>query len=271
MNIFEYKDYKTFIEDWIRSKPQRGHGLKSKLASAIQCNTTYVTQILNGKPDFSPEQAEAASRFFGLAPSETRYFLLLVQLGRAGTPPLRAILLEQVEQSIETHNNFKNRLEYKKTLNSEDQATYYSSWYYAAIHVALLIPNLQTRESLGKYFGLSSDVVIEVLGFLVSSGLAIEENGRFRIGSVSIHLSKDSPNIFRHHTNWRVKSIQTLDNRSTRDLRYSSVITINSGDEQKIRSILIEAVEKVRGVVNASSPEDGTYCYSIDFLNLQQG
>jgi len=45
----------------------------------------------------------------------------------------------------------------------------------------------------------------------LGTGLAEEKEGRFKIGNSRIHLPSNSPLISKHHTNWRVKAIQTLE------------------------------------------------------------
>ena len=268
-NIFEYRDYKTFLNEWIQSRPRRGHGLKSKIAKAAGCNTAYITQVLRGSAHFSAEQAEQLSHFLSLNKNEVHFFLQLIQLARAGTPSLRQLIQRQVDQASEGHFNLRNRLNYQKALSDDDQATYYSAWYYSAIHVVLSMKRLQTREALARYFGLPEKVVADVLEFLTSRGLAALNKGRYEVGSVSIHLGKDSPSILKHHTNWRIRAIDALEQRRDEQLHYSSVVTISKEAEPRIRSILIKAIEEVRAVVKAS-PEEGAYCYSVDLFCLEK-
>lgn len=268
-DIFQYRDYKAYLQDWIEAQPKHGRGLRAKLATAMQCNTTYVAQVLNGGIHLSAEQGERASQFLGLRYEERIFFQLLIQLARAGTQSLRALVLKQVDQLLEQQLNLKNRLEYKKTLSIEDQLTYYSAWYYAAIHVVLSIPVLQTREAIAQYFGLAPRLVSDVLNYLVTTGLAIEESGRFKTGPVNIHLPKDSPAIAKLHANWRVQAIDAIHQKRGADLHYSSVVAIDAADESKVRAILVKAIEEVRAVVKESK-ENAAYCYCLDFFTLER-
>ncbi|MGK5081863.1 DUF4423 domain-containing protein [Bdellovibrionota bacterium FG-1] len=196
------------------------------------------------------------------------FFLQLIQLARAGTPTLRQLTEDQIDQSIESHLNLKNRPDFKRTLSIQDQGVYYSAWYYPAIHVVLSMKQLQTKKALAQYFGLSIKTVSDVLLFLTSVGLALEKQGQYEVGSVSIHLGKDSPMISKHHTNWRVRAITSLEAQKPEDLHYSSAVTISKGDETKVKSILVRAIEEVRAVVKAS-PEEGAHCYTVDFFCLE--
>ncbi|OFZ21319.1 MAG: hypothetical protein A2X94_07675 [Bdellovibrionales bacterium GWB1_55_8] len=268
-DIFQYRDYKAYIEDWITAQPARGRGLKAKLAEVMGCNTTYVAQILNANAHLSSEQAERASRFIGHSYSETLFFQLLVQHARAGTREFKALIQKQIEQAIENHHNLSKRLEFKKVLGPEDQLTYYSAWYYAAVHVVLSIPELQMKEPIARYFGLPLRIISDVLNFLTAAGLATENSGRYTTGPVSIHLPKDSPAITKLHANWRVQAIESLNRRNEEDLHYSSVIAISSADYPAVRTILIEAIERIRAVVRESK-ENAAYCYCLDLFSLRR-
>ena len=87
--IFEYTDYKAFLESWIASRPQGGRGIKSKMAQAMRCQLAYLSQVLNGPAHLSLEQAEALNGILDHSHEEGDFFLLLLQRARAGTPGLR--------------------------------------------------------------------------------------------------------------------------------------------------------------------------------------
>lgn len=266
-SIFVYEDYKAFLNDWIENQP--GRGWKVKLATTISCNTTYITHLLRGNAHLSLEQAESASLLLNLDKDEKKYFLLLVQYGRAGTLSLKNFLKEQMKQSVEQHYKLKNRLIYSKELSKEDQAIYYSRWYYSAILISLTISKLQAVPDIAYFLGLPENTVREALNFLTSRGLVETDRARFKIGTVSIHLGSDSPNVYKHHTNWRMRAIESMDNLKEEDLHYSSVISINEKDKVKVREIMTEAIEKIRNVVR-DSKEDTVCAYNIDFFSLKK-
>src|SRR3989344_6270394 len=103
VSVFDFSDYKEFLRAWIDEKGHKGRGLKTKLAQAIGCNSTYVAHILHGKSHLSLEQGEAAARFKGLDTKEKHYFLLLIQLGRAGTVELRRYFETQRTEALQEH------------------------------------------------------------------------------------------------------------------------------------------------------------------------
>src|ERR1700733_19454 len=108
-SVFDYKEYKRYLRDFIRSQPSGGHGLRSKIAEALSCHITYVSQVLNKGAHFSLEQADELSRFLGHTKDEGNYFLLLVQVERAGTTSLKNKFKDQIEVIREKRLVLKDR------------------------------------------------------------------------------------------------------------------------------------------------------------------
>lgn len=266
-SIFEYSDYKAYLRDWLERPGGSSRGERTRLAEAVRCHNGYVSQVLNGAAHFSLEQAEAINHHLGHGKDQGGYFLLLVQAARAGTPGLRAHFTEQMKALVEKQFVLKDRLKFQKTLTREDQATFYSSWHYGAIHVLVSVPGCHTEKGISDYLGLPLTKVTAVLDFLTSVGLIARKDGRYEIGARHIHLENDSPMISKHHTNWRLQAIHSLDRARQGDLHYSSVITASHEDSVRIREILVRAIEEVRGVVRQSRDE-GAFSYAIDFFGL---
>lgn len=267
-SIYEYRDYKAYLRDALSTRAEAKRGERSRLASFVGCHTAYVSQVLNGTAHFSLEQAELVNRYLGNVKDQALYFLFLVQMNRAGTPALRKVFEEQLKGLKERQFVLKDRLEFKKTLSREDQATFYSSWHYGAIHVLVSVPGCHAERGMAEYLGLPVERVAEILEFLTSVGLVVREGGQYEIGTTHIHLEHDSPMISKHHTNWRIQAIRSLDQVANQDLHYSSVITASVADADRIRSALVQAIESVRAVVKDSKDEEG-FCYSLDFFGLR--
>ena len=153
-DIFDYRDYKVYLQAWIARAPGKGWGLQTQMAIKMGCQTGYVSQVLNGNANFSLEHAETLNQYIGHNEEEGRFFILLVEWARAGTVDLRKRFQNEIERILQQRLVLKDRVDIKKSLEPVDQATYYSAWYYAAIHVAVSVPELRTRESLMQYFGL---------------------------------------------------------------------------------------------------------------------
>ena len=170
-SIFEFTDYRLFIREHFASLPKAGYGQARKLAGALNIHSTLVSQVLQGIKSFTLEQAAEASRFLSLTEMETDYFLILVQMDRAGSPYLKRQLSRQIESLQKRSKELSNRLTATAKLSEEQRAVFYSSWTYAAVRQLTAIEGFQTIDSIGSRLGLSRKALHEIVDFLVASGL----------------------------------------------------------------------------------------------------
>jgi hypothetical protein len=195
--------------------------------------------------------------------------LLLLQYDRAGTPVLRAHFREEIDAVLERRNVLKERLATTKELDREDHSIYFSSWMFAAIHVQLAVPPFQTRESIARALQIPVSRVAEILEFLVSRKLAQQTGDQFSVGEFHLHLGNDSSMIAKHHTNWRLKAMQALEQHRKNDLHYSSVIAISKTDAKRLKAFFADSLTDARQII-APSKEEELYCISLDFFGLSQ-
>lgn len=267
-NVFEFKAYKDYLRARTGVKGTR-KGIKSALARLMNCQPTYLSQVLHAHAHLSLEQAEKINTYFEHTKEEGSYFLLLVQKDRAGTHTLTQHFQEQIDEILQRRMVLTHRLSKEKTLSAADQSIYYSSWVFAAVHISLTIPELRTREAISNHLHLPIRKVTEVLDFLVSIGLAKVENNSFLPGASIVRLGSDSHNIIKHHTNWRNQAVESLDRDRTSDLHYSAVVSLSKEDVLKVKSILIETTQSSLKVIKDSAEEE-LFVLNMDFFTLKK-
>ncbi|MCM2278578.1 MAG: DUF4423 domain-containing protein [Oligoflexia bacterium] len=265
--VFEFRDYKAYLRAWIEARPQGGRGEKSRMAERARCHLAYISQVLTGHSNFSLEQAEALNGLLEHGEEEANHFILLVEFARAGTHSLRKHFEKRIAQILNQRLQLKNRFTDKKSLTPEKQSEYYSHWAYCAIHMAVLNPRLRTPGAIARYLDLGLQQTIRVLEFLTSVGLVRSESGEFLPGDTRIHLEHDSPMISKHHTNWRIQAVRSLERETPHELHYSGVISVALDDLPKVREAMVRALENVRGLVKESKDE-AVYCYNLDLFGL---
>ena len=268
MSIFEFKLYKDYLLSKTGDKHSR-RGEKMAIAKSIGCQPTFISHILYKNAHLSLEQGEKLNRYFQHNKEESAFFLLLIQKDRAGTKSLEKFFQEQLDVILEKRLILTERLGTKNTLSLTEQATYYSSWQYAAVHVALSVPKLQNKNNLSRFLNISPKRIIEILDFLLKVGLAEEKNGHFISGRIETRLGKDSPNIIKHHSNWRNQAIESLEREEILDLHYSSVVSIDKVAAAKIKNILMESIKNYVSCVKHANEEE-VYCLNMDLFLLNK-
>lgn len=266
--IYDFAEYKAYLRFKVGEKTQR-RGLKSAVARHLNCQPGFISQVLNGNMHLNLEQVSALNSFFNHTKEESHFFMLLVQKQKAGTTDLRKYFTSQLDEILNQRLVLTHRLGTSNTLTDLDRARYYSSWHYAAIHIALTIPELQREEALAAHFRISLSKVHEVIAFLQKSGLVVNSNGSFSSESALTRIGKDSLCISKHHTNWRLQAIESLDQEDLLDIHYSAVVSLSEKDARAIKENIMDQIkvniDKIR-----ESKEERIYCYTIDFFNLKR-
>lgn len=266
-SIYEYSDYKSYLKDKIQSLPSKGRGVKLKMAEHLHCQNTYVSLVLNSEAHFSLEQGARLNSFFEHTQYEARFFLLLLHQARAGSEELRKYYQEEIRDVVIRNSDLKKRTHVKNSLREKDQDVYYSSWIYSAIHILVTIKEFQTAPQIARRLNLSKDKTMEVLNFLIGCGILIKEGSTYSTGLTQIHLSKDSPHIQKHHTNWRIRAIHSIDLNDPSDLHFSNVISMSEKDIVKVREIFINAIADARSIIK-DSPEEKLHSICVDFFEV---
>ncbi|NUM89689.1 MAG: TIGR02147 family protein, partial [Bdellovibrionales bacterium] len=266
-NIFDYKTYRSYLMERMGGRGKRT-GLRSQAAVAIGVHPTFISHVLQEKQNLSLEQADKLNGFLGHSEQEAHFFLLLLQKDRAGSASLRGYFEKQMEAILRGRAILANRVPEKSAISRESEARFYSSWIYGAVHVLLSVPEFQRKENLARHLNLSPAQATEILDFLMGLGLAVQENGLYKMGPAHVHLSSDSENINKHHTNWRIQAIHSLHLRRPHDLHYSAAVTLSRADVEVIRERLLKGMKENLETIKASK-EEAAYVYAFDFFELR--
>jgi len=272
LSIYDFLNYKDYLN---RAFAISGtsRGLRARLAEALNCQSAFVSKVLNGDTHFSTEHAIQISEFLGHSPDEEHYFLLLVQLGKSGSRKLETYFSKQIESIRKERREVKKRLksEESQPMTLEEKSIYYSSWIYGAIHVMVSIAGMDTKDAIARAFHLSPTEASRYLEFLVSTGILVEKSGRYKVGTRFLLLGQSSPTdialLSKHHTNWRIRAIHSLDRNASDELHYSGQFSLSRKDIETVRELLLKSLEKVDAII-APSAEEQAFCLGLDFFRI---
>jgi uncharacterized protein (TIGR02147 family) len=267
-HLFDFKaDYREYLRNALATKSKEKRGERNRLATALNCQPAFVSQVLHDRAHFNLEHGAAINRFLHHNPEESHYFLLLLQRTRAGTEDLRRYFDDQINEILRRRLVLSERFKVAETISAEDKSVYYSSWVYGAIRVLLTIPEFRDRDKIASRLNLPVEKVSEVLDFLLTRGLISEVGGELAVTKTVMHLGNDSSMIAKHHSNWRIRAISSLDSETEADLHYSSAVSLSRADALEIKKMMIAHLEKVRAVVKGSPAED-VFSVGLDFFRL---
>jgi uncharacterized protein (TIGR02147 family) len=263
-NVFDYSDYRRYLKDWVAEAKSAKTSNLGRLAEVAQVHATFLSQVISGSKDLSLEQATLISEHLQFTSLEREFFFVLIQLERAGNHKLKDYWKEKKRDLEAQKNRLGQRFDAHKELSAEERAVFYSSWLYSAIRVSSDIGKGITLEEVATNFRIPREKAEELLVFLTSTGLCEEKNGRYKMGEQHVHVPNESPLVVRHHTNWRLQALQSMERRERDELFFTAPMSISAADFAVIREKLNVLIKETVGIAKDSKAEQ-LVCFSMDF------
>lgn len=265
MRLFEHHSYKDYLRALIKTSARRG--LISELAGAAGCTHSYMSQVLNGKPDLTPDQAWALNEHLEHSKDEADYFFLLVLSGRASSQKLKKALdaklkilkAEQLRLSKAVQKSSDSQIE------ASNRDRYYAHWAVSAIHALTASADFQTVDEISKRLNLSSTEVESTLKWLSENSLVKRSGQRFIHSGHSVHLPTEAIHNQVNHLNWRLRG--SLGYSKSENVHYTSVFTLSKKDWDILRSDLIAFIEAQRSQIQSSGSEEA-YAFCCDLFRI---
>ncbi len=265
MNIFEFKDYRKFLSDWLLLEKKQGRLNASSLAEKVRVHPTFVSQVLKGNKDFSSEQWISVCELMNLTEIESDYLHFLLHMNRAGTKEARSFYQRKMDEILRRRLQLQERMKDHKQLTDQERAVFYSSWIYSAMRLYCACAEGQTLEQLSKKFQISKNKTEEIIGFLCATGLCKFEKGKFQMGDQHVHVPANSPFVIRHHTNWRLRAINSLENTTPEEINFTAPMSISKKDFPVIREKIVKLIQETVEIAKASDAQD-LATLTIDFF-----
>lgn len=266
MSPINYKSTKSYLRYYISELPKRGWGEGGRLANYLGVSTTLVSQVLSGEKLFTAEQTVKLIKYIGLKGMEADYISFLNQYERSGTDELKSYWKLKLDEIRNDALKIAIQVRPQKTLTAHEQAIFYSSHIYSAIRLyTSTSPNGKTLFEIAERFALERTKVQEIMNFLVETGLCRFENDQFTMGAQSTHLDQGSPHLLRHHTQWRLKTIQLSESIKSEELMYTVVVSLSKNDFSKLREEMVLFIKTFLDKVH-KSPAEEVACFNMDWF-----
>lgn len=263
--LFDFLNYREYLERWIDSQGSQGYGLKGKIARALGISSSLISQILKGEKTLTPDQASDLVDFLSLSEIEGDYLHLLVERDRAASTRYRKKLERKMILLRERSQKIGQRVPRQKELTDEQKATYYSSWLYTGLRNLTAVPGLNSVAALAARVQLEPEVVTRVIRFLIENGLVKEGDEGLIYGPASTHVDRESPFVNEHHRNWRLQAMQKMETRRDRDLYFTSPMSLSREAAEEIRRLLPTVIDNVFKI-SGPSPSETVMCLNVDWF-----
>lgn len=267
MEIYGFIDYKKFVLSLLKEGPKKGRGGLKKMAEHLRVNSVVMSQIFNGDRDLNLEQTYELCEYFGFTELEKKYFVLMVELARAGSHKLQNFFKAQLEEIKSQSQEIKSRVKVDKTLDENSKATFYSNWFYTGISLLTAIDGFQDTETIANHLNLPRATVKKVFDFLIENGINVMEKDEIKPGPRITHLEANSPLVSRHHTNWRLKGFEHMMDVKPDDLFYTGPMVLSESLQKEVRKNLVSLIEKNLKTIEGC-PDEVLCCLNIDWFKI---
>ncbi|MEK6773601.1 MAG: TIGR02147 family protein [Bdellovibrionota bacterium] len=265
LNIFEFSDYRHYLNAWLKESKEKKLFNLTRLAKVAEVHPTFLSHILAGTKHLSLEQATLISDHIGHTKLEQDYFIIIINLDRAGNESLRKYWREKKSQLESQKNKLGERFDKHRQLTQDERAEFYSSWIYVAVWVSTSIDGKQSLSQIVERFKITRERAEDILIFLTKAGLCLEKGGFYSLNELHVHVPNESLFVVKHHMNWRMKAIQKMDTRTADELFFTSPMSIAKNDFDLIREKITKMVKEIVEVAKKSSAEE-VVCLNIDFF-----
>jgi uncharacterized protein (TIGR02147 family) len=261
--VFNYHSYKKYLKDFA---DMQGRGSISKLAEAAGCDRTYLSQCLTTKVQLTPDHVLGLSEYMNLSEDEEEYFLLLLLLERSASKSAQSKIKKKMEKLIQADLVLSKKIGQKDDsgeITELQKAKYYSTWKYASIHTLTSIKEFQSVSDIVRKTQISENEVLGILKELNEAGLAHLQNGKWVSSGKNIHIPTGSSHNAQNHLNWRLKSIDSVNDK--RAIHYTTLFSLSKNDWENLREQLLSFIGKQRDFIHASGAEE-MYCFCCDLF-----
>ncbi len=253
-DLFVFKDYRAYIESILKSE-QFGRGGKSKLAVHLNCQPSFISQVLKGVNTLSLEQAFKINSFFKHTDIEQSFFMTLVESDKAGTKDLKTYYSKKLNEITEQAKLIQNRIKYEE-ISESDTLIYYNNWNHVRIHHLANIPKYRNIVALKKKINLSDEEFNKCLNFLLEKKLLIKtETDDLEMGFKKLYIKKESPIVSFAHMKARLENINNLKNAGPDALNFGANLTISNKNYALFRNKLVQVLEELYTLVEEEDPE----------------
>lgn len=266
-STFKYMDYKDFLRNVLHDKDAR-RGSQANLAKSLQCQSSYIYQVLKGKGNLTDDQAYGVTEFFKMCALERDYFLLLVRYSKATSTELKKFLTGELKKLQNENLQLSNKSDAVK-LDSENQAWayYFSSTLPSLVHILTSSNNYQTAEAIGKRLNISPEEIKTCLNELSRHSFVIYKDRKWKHNSPSFHLPKESPSNVSLQIMRRMQAVTSiLKNSPTGSTHFSSLFTLDQDTFEKLRILVTDFIQKSQQKIHQGGCDE-MYVLCLDLFS----
>lgn len=149
IDVYSCKHYLFFLQQFIENQnKENGRGITKRIAMALQCHSTFISQVLKNKSHFSVEQAIRFCKFAKLDSSETEFFLNLLMHAKSSDIDTKEFYSLLLKKQISERQDLTRRWKKWNLKSPEVESLYFGSVLLQLVHAATQIQGKNDFRSM---------------------------------------------------------------------------------------------------------------------------
>lgn len=137
-----------------------------------------------------------------------------------------------------------------------DEARYFSSWIWSAVHFLTSSPKYQTAKEIAERLSLPVPVVTACLKQLSAWSFVRPVGARWEFSGGEYHIHKSSPYVSMHHQNWRARAVIDSQHMKSEGIHYTNIQTMSEEDFSILRELVLGFISDCDKLMSPSNPEE---------------
>jgi hypothetical protein len=266
-SLFTFDNYKDFLKNILHAD-NSPRGVQSQMAKHLNCQSSYIYQVLKNKNELTEDQAFLTTTFFNFNELETYYFLLLVRHSKTLNVEMKKYLDSEIEKIKNQAQKLINSADAKEPENSDKQwQFYFSNPVYSFIHLLTNSRKYQTLEALSLKLNLDTKTLALYLNELKKNGFLTFNNNCWKSETPSTHFSSQSEHNLNLHILRRSQAVSSiLNSRNENSLHFSTLFSLDKKTYNELRWQISDFIKKTQKKIH-SAPSEEIYVICMDLFS----
>jgi len=263
IKVFDYTDYRNFLNDWCDEERKRSEvfSFRNFSRKAGISSSGFLKLVMDGKRDLTDESLKKFIGALSLDKDEAAFFDDLVRFNQAKTHP-------------EKNHHYMRMMNHRRFFDAHrierESFNYFSKWYYTAIREMIALPDFQEDpEWIAARLNPAIDAseVTEAINVLLDLGLAKRnDDGKLAIDNHKIATDDEirSVNITNYHRSMIRRAEESLANYEAADRSVNAItVPMSEAKFDEVKERLNEFRKELWAIL--ADCEDAKEVYQINF------
>jgi len=260
VNIFNELDYQVILKKSVEDRKKVDSSVTfQSMATFMRIQKAYLSQVIKGVRDLSPDQLYLASKFLNFTPEEAEYLKILLDYARCGLKDREKDLLKEIKIWQKQKNKTSQYIDVEELTEREvNREDYYLDPINQVVHMGLRIAEFRKDPmKLAQRLFLPKKSISNYIKNLERMGIIEITSKGIELRDVELHLPKDSPIFDSYKSQCYTNTMNRLKQiEDSKTYNFTAVFCADDGTRKEINNQYMKFLGKVKKLVDGSDSKE---------------